>query len=98
MGYLSAVDSPDGYCPTSPSEDRRRLDQVRHLFYGAEDARNAPLWLSAGEIATVALIGIAAVLLVFILIRKVGSLWPAVAGQSIATLQLEQCFNLQTQE
>ena len=68
--YLSAEDCPDGYCPTPPSEDRRPLDRVRDLFDGAKDTRNALLWLSAGEIATVALIGIAAVLLVFILIKR----------------------------
>jgi hypothetical protein len=68
--YLSAEDCPDGYCPTPPSEDRRPLDRVRDLFDGAKDTRNALLWLSAGEIATVALIGIAAVLLVFILFKR----------------------------
>ncbi len=68
--YLSAEDCPDGYCPTPPSEDRRPLDRVRDLFDGATDTRNALMWLSAGEIATVALIGIAAVLLVFILIKR----------------------------
>ncbi len=68
--YLSAEDCPDGYCPTQPSEDRRPLDRVRDLFDGANDTRNALMWLSAGEIATVALIGIAAVLLVFILIKR----------------------------
>lgn len=68
--YLSAEDCPDGYCPTPPSEDRRPLDRVRDLFDGAKDTRNALMWLSAGEIATVALIGIAAVLLVFILIKR----------------------------
>ncbi len=68
--YLSAQDCPDGYCPTPPSEDRRPLDRVRDLFDGAKDTRNALMWLSAGEIATVALIGIAAVLLVFILIKR----------------------------
>jgi hypothetical protein len=68
--YLSAEDCPDGYCPTPPSEDRRPLDRVRDLFDGTKDTRNALLWLSAGEIATVALIGIAAVLLVFILIKR----------------------------
>ena len=68
--YLSAEDCPDGYCPTPPSGDRRPLDRVRDLFDGAKDTRNALMWLSAGEIATVALIGIAAVLLVFILIKR----------------------------
>lgn len=68
--YLSAEDCPDGYCPTPPSEDRRPLDRVRDLFDGAKDTRNALMWLSAGEIATVALIGIAAVLLVFILVKR----------------------------
>jgi hypothetical protein len=68
--YLSAEDCPDGYCPAPPSEDRRPLDRVRDLFDGAKDTRNALLWLSVGEIATVALIGIAAVLLVFILIKR----------------------------
>ncbi|MBX3422009.1 MAG: hypothetical protein KF752_10695 [Pirellulaceae bacterium] len=68
--YLSAEDCPDGYCPTPPSEDRRPLDRVRDLFEGTQDTRNALLWLSAGEIATVALIAIAAVLLVFILIKR----------------------------
>ncbi len=56
--------------PDAPSEDRRPLDRVRDLFDGAKDTRNALMWLSAGEIATVALIGIAAVLLVFILIKR----------------------------
>ena len=68
--YLSAEDCPDGYCPTPPSEDRRPLDRVRDLFDGAKDTRNALMWLSAGEIATVAVIGIAVILLVFILIRR----------------------------
>ncbi len=58
------------YCPTPPSEDRRPLDRVRDLFDGAKDTRNALMWLSAGEIATVALIGIAAVLLVFFLLKR----------------------------
>ena len=68
--YLSAEDCPDGYCPTPQPENRRPLDRVRDLFDGATETRNALMWLSAGEIATVALIGIAAVLLVFILIRR----------------------------
>lgn len=68
--YLSAQDCPDGYCPSPQPETRRPLDRVRDLFDGATDTRNALLWLSAGEIATVALIGIAAVLLVFILIKR----------------------------
>lgn len=68
--YLSAEDCPDGYCPTPPSEDRRPLDRVRDLFDNATDTRNALMWLSAGEIATVAVIGIAVILLVFILIKR----------------------------
>ncbi len=40
------------------------------LIRWSKDTRNALMWLSAGEIATVALIGIAAVLLVFILIKR----------------------------
>jgi len=68
--YLSAEDCPDGYCPTAQPENRRPLDRVRDIFDNATDTRNALMWLSAGEIATVALIGIAAVLLVFILIKR----------------------------
>jgi len=68
--YLSAEDRPDGFCTTPPSEDRRPLDRVCDLFDNATDTRNALMWMSAGEIPTVALIGIAAVLLVFILIKR----------------------------
>ncbi len=68
--YLSAEDCPDGYCPTPTSEPQRPLDRVRDLFNDTKDTRNALMWLSAGEIATVALIGIAAVLLVFILFKR----------------------------
>jgi hypothetical protein len=69
--YLSAEDCPDGYCPTPPPENRRPLDRVRDLFDDVSDPRNALMWMSAGEIATVALIGFAAVLLVFILLKRV---------------------------
>ncbi len=68
--YLSAEDCPDGYCPTPTSEPQRPLDRVRDLFDDAKDTRNALMWLSAGEIATVALIAIAVVLLVFILLKR----------------------------
>ncbi len=67
--YLSAEDCSDGYCPT-PQDSRKPLDRVRDLFDDARDTRSALMWLSAGEIATVALIGIAAVLLVFILLKR----------------------------
>lgn len=68
--YLSAEDCPDGYCPTPQPEARRPLDRVRDLFDDAVDTRNALMWLSAGEIATVAVIGIALALLVFILLKR----------------------------
>ncbi len=68
--YLSAEDCLDGYCPKPEPDDRRPFNRVRDLFNDATDTRNALMWLSAGEIATIALIGIAAVLIVFIIVKR----------------------------
>ena len=68
--YLSAEDCPDGYCPTPLPENRRPLDRVRDLFDETTTTRNALMWVSAGEIATIALIVIAVLLIGFILIKR----------------------------
>lgn len=71
--YLSAEDCPDGYCPVEPVDTWRPGDRLRDgLFDRDKDdtARNALFWLSAGEIATVALTIVAVILLGFILIKR----------------------------
>ncbi len=69
--YLSLEDCPDGYCPAEPSDSWKPGNRVRDLLFdGARDTRDAMLWASAGELATIAMIGIAVLLLGFILIRR----------------------------
>jgi hypothetical protein len=68
---LSSQDCPDGYCPAEPTDSWRPGDRVRDLLFNDKlDPRNALMWLSAGEIATLALIIIAAILIGFILIKR----------------------------
>jgi hypothetical protein len=68
---LSSQDCPDGYCPAEPTDSWRPGDRVRDLLLNDKlDPRNALMWLSAGEIATLALIIIAAILIGFILIKR----------------------------
>jgi hypothetical protein len=69
--YLSSQDCPDGFCPTEPNDPWRPGDRVRDLLFDREPSgRNALMWLSSGEIATLALFGLAAILLGFILIKR----------------------------
>lgn len=69
--YLSADDCPDGYCPVEPADTWRPGDRIRDgLFDNTRDTRNALMWLSAGEMATIALVFVAVVLLGFILIKR----------------------------
>ena len=69
--YLSAEDCPDGYCPVEPVDTWRPGDRLRDgLFDKDDNSRNALFWLSAGEMATVALFIVAAILLGFILIKR----------------------------
>jgi hypothetical protein len=68
---LSTQDCPDGYCPTEPTDAWRPGDRVRDLLFNDTiNPRNALMWLSAGEIATTALIVIAVLLIGFILIKR----------------------------
>jgi hypothetical protein len=69
--YLSAEDCPDGYCPVEPADKWRPADRIRDgLFDDVRDTRNALIWVSAGEMATIAMVFVAAVLLGFILIKR----------------------------
>lgn len=74
---LNSEDCPDGYCPVEPSDRWRPTDRDRDgdrvrdlLFDRTRDSRNALLWASAGELATIALIVLAVILLGFILIKR----------------------------
>ncbi len=69
--YLSPEDCPDGYCPVEPTDTWRPGDRVRDLLFDeVRDNRNAFLWASAGELATLALIVVAVILIGFILIKR----------------------------
>jgi hypothetical protein len=69
--YLSPEDCPDGYCPPEPTDRWRPGDRVRDLLFDDVPAtRNALMWVSAGELATLALIVLAVILLGFILIKR----------------------------
>ncbi|MGV3483363.1 MAG: hypothetical protein ACO1RT_02965 [Planctomycetaceae bacterium] len=69
--YLSLDDCPDGYCPVEPSDTWRPGDRVRDLLFDeARDTRDALIWASAGELATIAMIVVAVILLGFILIKR----------------------------
>jgi len=68
---LSSQDCPDGYCPAEPADAWRPGDRDRDLLFNDKlNPRNALMWLSAGEIAMLALIVIAAILIGFILIKR----------------------------
>ncbi|MGB7345676.1 MAG: hypothetical protein WBD20_15785 [Pirellulaceae bacterium] len=72
---LNSEDCPDGYCPVEPTDGwrpgNRDRDGVRDvLFDRANETRNALLWASAGELATIAMIVLAVFLLGFILIKR----------------------------
>lgn len=74
---LTSQDCPDGYCPTpnQPSDRWRPFDRDtpdRDSLFDRVDStrRNAFIWANAGELATFALIGIAAVLVLVILVRR----------------------------
>src|SRR6056297_3226445 len=73
---LSAEDCPDGYCPIEPADttwrpfDRDRNDDRDLLFDRDVGGRNALIWAGAGEMATLALIFVAVLLLGFILIKR----------------------------
>ncbi len=74
---LNSEDCPDGYCPVEPSDSWRPFDRDRDregprdlLFDRANETRNALLWASAGELATIAMIVLALFLLGFILIKR----------------------------
>ena len=69
--YLSPEDCPDGHCPTEPTDTWRPGDRVRDLLFdGARDTRDAMLWASAGELATIGMIVVAVILLGFILLKR----------------------------
>ena len=69
--YLSPQDCPDGYCPVEPTDTWQPGDRVRDLLFDeVRDNRNAFLWASAGELATLALIVVAVILIGFILIKR----------------------------
>ncbi|QDV85474.1 hypothetical protein [Planctomycetes bacterium TBK1r] len=69
--YLAPEDCPDGYCPVEPNDTWRPGDRVRDLLFDeVRDNRNALLWASAGELATIAMIGVAVFLLGFIMIKR----------------------------
>ena len=69
--YLAPEDCPDGYCPVEPNDTWRPGDRVRDLLFDeVRDNRNALLWASAGELATIAMICVAVFLLGFILIKR----------------------------
>lgn len=70
---LSSEDCPDGYCPVEPSDRWRPFDRDNdrdQLFDRDSDGRNALIWAGAGELATLALIVVAIILLGFILIKR----------------------------
>ncbi|MBB3205541.1 hypothetical protein FHS27_001341 [Rhodopirellula rubra] len=73
---LSPEDCPDGYCPIEPTEptwrpfDRDRDRDREPLFDRDSGGRNAFIWAGAGELATLALIVVAIILLGFILIKR----------------------------
>ena len=68
---LSAADCPDGFCPPELTDPWRPGDRVRDLLFDdSSDNRHALLWLSAGEIATLALVVLAVILIGFILIKR----------------------------
>ncbi|KAA5541519.1 hypothetical protein FYK55_18350 [Roseiconus nitratireducens] len=73
---LSPEDCPDGYCPIEPKEpswrpfDRDRDGERDRLFDRDTSSRNALIWAGAGELATLALIFVAVLLLGFILIKR----------------------------
>lgn len=74
---LNPEDCPDGYCPLDatdrwrPTDRDRDRDRVRDLLFDrAADTRNALIWANAGELATLALIVLAVILLGFILIKR----------------------------
>jgi hypothetical protein len=61
-----------GIVQSSPRDTWRPGDRVRDGLFDRDsrDDRSALMWLSAGEIATVALIGVAVMLLGFILLKR----------------------------
>lgn len=69
--YLSLEDCPDGYCPVEPADAWRPGDRVRDtLFDEDRKPRSLFVWASAGELATLALIVVAIILLGFILVKR----------------------------
>ncbi|GAA5509165.1 hypothetical protein [Novipirellula caenicola] len=72
---LTSQDCPDGYCPVEPNDNWRPFDRDRdvdrdRLFDRDLGGRNALIWAGAGELATLALIVVAIILLGFILIKR----------------------------
>ncbi|MCC9654628.1 hypothetical protein [Rhodopirellula halodulae] len=73
---LSPEDCPDGYCPIEPVDntwrpfDRDRDGDRDRLFDRDTGGRNALIWAGSGELATLALIFVAVLLLGFILIKR----------------------------
>jgi hypothetical protein len=71
--YLAAEDCPDGYCPVTPTDSWRPVDRTRDGLFDRNNNRNsrsALFCLSAGEMATIGLIGISAILIVFIVFKR----------------------------
>jgi len=71
---LRPGDCPDGFCP-DPSQDSWQPGQrIRDLLFDTtQDTRDALLWTSASEIATVALLGVAVVLIGIIIMRRISA-------------------------
>ena len=73
---LAPEDCPDGYCPIEPADntwrpfDRDRDGDRDRLFDRKPSGRNALIWAGSGELATLALIFVAVLLLGFILIKR----------------------------
>ncbi len=69
--HLPIEDCPDGYCPVEPADTWQPGDRVRDLLFDRPNRdRNALLWANSGELATLALAGVAAVLLGVIVIKR----------------------------
>lgn len=71
---LQPGDCPDGFCP-EPSQDAWQPGQrIRDLLFDkSRDTRDALLWTSGSEIATVVLLGVAVVLLGIIIMRRISA-------------------------
>ena len=68
---LRPGDCPDGFCPDETDESRRPGQRIRDLLFDTtRDTRDAILWTSGGEIATVVLLVVAVVLIGIIIMKR----------------------------